>query len=47
MCPACGLKPRPVVSVFKNVAVVAGRLALPQCEDVGKANQHRHERNEE
>ena len=33
--------------VFKTVAVVAGRLALPQCEDIGKANRHRHKRGDE
>jgi hypothetical protein len=29
--------------IFKYVAVVTGRFAPPQSEDVGKANQHRHE----
>jgi hypothetical protein len=28
-------------NVLKNITVVTGWLALPQSEDVGKANQHR------
>ena len=32
--------------MFKTIAVVAGRLALPESEDVGEANTDRHERDE-
>jgi len=40
-----GLKPRPVVR-YSKCPVIAGRLALPQPEDVGEAERHRHERSE-
>jgi hypothetical protein len=33
--------------MLKTIAVVAGRLALPESEDVGKAKTDRHERDEE
>jgi len=33
--------------MFKTIAVVAGWLALPESEDVGKADAERHERGEE
>ena len=33
--------------MFKTIAVVAGRLALPESEDVGEADTDRHERDEE
>ena len=33
--------------VFEDVAVVAGRFALPQSEDVGETERHRHEPGEE
>ena len=36
-----GTEAASVYDGFKNVAVVTGRLALPQSEDVSKANQHR------
>ncbi len=42
-----GAEAAPVENVFKNVAVIAGWLALPQSKDVGKTNHHRHERHEE
>src|SRR5258706_8694539 len=32
--------------ILKTIAVVAGRLALPESEDVGKAKADRHERDE-
>lgn len=31
---------------LETIAVVAGRLALPESEDVGEANTERHERGE-
>jgi hypothetical protein len=34
-------------NLFKTIAVVAGRLALPETEDVGEADTDRHERDEE
>ncbi len=33
--------------MFKTIAVVAGRLALPKSEDVGEADTDRQERDEE
>ena len=36
-----------IEDVFKDVAVVTGRLALPQSEDIGETNQHRHDRRKE
>ena len=33
--------------MFKTIAVVAGRLALPETEDVGEADTDRHEGGEE
>src|SRR5664279_2039110 len=33
--------------IFKNIAVVAGRLALAQSEDVSETEHHWHERGEE
>lgn len=37
-------KATPREDVLKGVAVVAGRFALTQAKDVGKAKQHRNER---
>ena len=33
--------------IFKAVAVITGRFALPQSENVGEADKQRHERHEE